>query len=230
MNVRIKNPILVPRETLRVNANQVSIDMTKLHLGCGAKELPGYVHVDIKEHPHVEHRADITDDLTHLFPAGSVTEIYACHVLEHIGRQDVVTTLLNWRKLLSVGGTLRLAVPDFEAVVSVYQHDPASLHRSLLGLLHGGQRDEWDYHVMSYDFDRLRALLEQVGFTEVRRYDWQDFLPTDYDDYSRCYLPHLDFANGRLMSLNVVATKSENDPPLDDRTLLYAVTKSKTYQ
>lgn len=90
--------------------------------------------------------------------------------------------MLNWRNLLCVGGTLRLAVPDFAALVDLYQQDRTFLHRSLLGLLHGGQRDVWDYHVMSYDFDKLCALLQQVGFRNVQRYEWKDFLPADYDD------------------------------------------------
>ena len=46
-----------------------------------------------------------------------------------------------------------------------------------------------------------------AGFSNVERYDWRDFLPPGYDDYSRSYLPHMDFDHGRLMSLNVVAVK-----------------------
>jgi len=54
----------------------------------------------------------------------------------------------------------------------------------------------------------MRGLLEDADFSGVAKYDWREFLPPDYDDYSRAYLPHMDFENGRQMSLNVVATKS----------------------
>ena len=61
--------------------------------------------------------------------------------------------------------------------------------------------------MQSYDFARLEKLLKAAGFVKVERYDWRDFLPADYDDYSRSYLPHMDFDNGRLMSLNITAKK-----------------------
>ncbi len=64
---------------------------------------------------------------------------------------------------------------------------------------------EGDY--VGYDFTMLKNLLENAGFCEVRKYDWCDFLPADYGDFSRAYMPHMEFENGRLMSLNVVASK-----------------------
>ncbi len=55
----------------------------------------------------------------------------------------------------------------------------------------------------------LENFLLESGFSEVNNYDWRDFLPKDYDDYSRAYLPHLDFEHGHLMSLNLVAKKTK---------------------
>ena len=60
---------------------------------------------------------------------------------------------------------------------------------------------------MGYDFNSLKFILEKTGYENIRLYNWKTFLPADYDDYSRAYLPHMDFENGRLMSLNVIATK-----------------------
>ena len=186
----------------------------KLHLGCGPRYLPGYTHVDVQEYPHVNIIQDITQEMDHLFAPGTVDEIYACHVLEHIPRAQVITTLCHWQNLLKIGGKLRLAVPDFEAVVELYRQDPLLLQTSLFGLLYGGQRNIWDFHTIAYDFANMQRLLKQLGFADVERYQWQDFLPSGYDDYSRCYLPHHDVENGRLMSLNIVATKIT--PPLLD--------------
>ncbi len=59
--------------------------MTKLHLGCGEKFLPGYVHVDARKFPHVDYVTDKLDNLN-MFADNSVEEIYACHVLEHFPR------------------------------------------------------------------------------------------------------------------------------------------------
>ncbi len=77
----------------------------------------------------------------------------------------------------------------------------------IMGLLYGGQNYEYNFHYQAYDFNRLSDLLKEVGFSKIERYDWKDFLPPDYDDFSRAYLPHMDFEKGRLMSLNVIAIK-----------------------
>jgi predicted SAM-dependent methyltransferase len=175
----------------------------KLHIGCGTKHLPGFVHVDITKHENVDHCCDIRN-LTEVC-TGEADEIYACHVLEHFGRKEVGDVLGEWHKVLKPGGRLRLAVPDVEAVVEEYGRNQNLT--SLTGLLWGGQRDKYDYHTVGFDLPLLTQHLEAAGFTDVKRYDWRDFLPPGFDDYSRSYLPHLDFDGGSLMSLNVVATK-----------------------
>ena len=113
--------------------------------------------------------------------------------------------LKEWHRVLQSGGVLRIAVPDFEAIVEEYLSS-RDLER-VMGLLYGGQNYEYNFHYQTYDFKRLSDLLRRAGFLQVERYDWRDFLPPGYDDYSRSYLPHMDFEHGRLMSLNVVATK-----------------------
>ena len=113
--------------------------------------------------------------------------------------------LKEWYRVLKFNGKLRIAVPDFNAIVEEYQ----SSHNLelIMGLLYGGQNYEYNYHYQAYDFNRIDMLLKQVGFSKVERYDWRDFLPKGYDDFSRAYIPHMDFGNGRLMSLNVIAIK-----------------------
>lgn len=178
----------------------------KLHLGCGKKHLGNdWIHIDIKEYDNV----DIVMNIKHLdfFRDGSVDEIYACHVLEHFKKNEVMQVLAEWfRVLKSDGGILRLAVPDFESVVNLYNSKKYKL-ATFHGLIYGGKRDEYDIHYDVYDETHLSSLLLQTGFKNVKRYDWRDFLPDNYDDYSRAYIPHMDFENGTLVSLNVVATK-----------------------
>ncbi len=77
-----------------------------------------------------------------------------------------------------------------------------------MGLLYGGQDYEYNYHYCTFDFQLLKEKLEHAGFTDIERYDWKEFLPDGYDDFSRAYLPYMDFENGRLMSLNVKARKA----------------------
>lgn len=178
----------------------------KLHVGCGGRLLPGgWTHVDITQHPHVEVVCDIRK-LADCFGAGSVDEIYACHVLEHVSRHDVAATLAGMFAVLAPGGRLRLAVPDIGKAVELYGRG-VPLWPTLYGQFWGGQRDETDYHRVGFDFATLDAFLCAAGFRGTRRYDWRDFLPDGFDDFSRSYVPHLDFEHGENLSLNVLADK-----------------------
>ena len=178
------------------------MNMIKLHLGCGKRYMEGWIHVDIINYDHV----DIVTEIEHLssIDSNSVDEIYVSHTLEHIGRRQFYSALNRWYECLKSGGILRVAVPDFEAVVNRYQVE-GNLEE-LLGMLVGGQRNEYDHHKMVFDFKLLSNAMKDIGFIDIKKYNAHDFLG-DLDDYSKSYLPHMDFENGQLMSLNVVASK-----------------------
>lgn len=175
----------------------------KLHIGCGKKYIPGYKHLDVINFDHVDFVCD-TRKLT-MIEDETVSEIYACHILEHVERSEVISVLQEWNRVLKVGGVLRVAVPDFEAIVAEYMENKDL--QCFQGLLYGGQTYDYNYHHVAFDFKVLESFLSSAGFVEVSRYDWHEFLPDNYDDYSRAYLPHMDFENGRCMSLNVIAKK-----------------------
>jgi hypothetical protein len=60
---------------------------------------------------------------------------------------------------------------------------------------------------MVFDEPFLKQALEEVGFQQVRRWDWRNTDHSQVDDYSQAYLPHLEKQNGQLMSLNLEAIK-----------------------
>ena len=55
----------------------------------------------------------------------------------------------------------------------------------------------------------MEKLLKACGFDNIEKYDTHDFLG-DNDDYSKSYLPHMDFKEGELMSLNICCKKKKN--------------------
>ena len=129
---------------------------------------------------------------------------------EYFDRVQAPAVLAEWRRVLKPSATLRLAVPDFGALVEVYQKY-GELQR-VLGPLYGRWGIDVDgsrstlYHRTVYDFDSLKVLLMECGFTNVRRYVVEDTIHKDYDDYSQAYVPHMD-STGILISLNVEADK-----------------------
>jgi len=177
----------------------------KLHLGCGPRHIPGFVHVDAQPAPHV----DIVGPVERLTMGdNSVSLIYASHVLEHFGRHAYKTVLKEWFRVLKPGGVLRLSVPDFAACAAIYYESGlVDGLTGLVGLIVGGQRNEHDFHKMIFDEDFLRRELLDIGFREVRRWDWRATEHTSIDDFSQAYIPHLNKENGKLMSLNLEAIK-----------------------
>lgn len=180
----------------------------RLHLGCGRRYIPGFVHVDLADFPHIDHRHDIAT--LPMFPDGSADLIYACHAFEYFDRVQAPAVLQEWRRVLRPGGTLRLAVPDFEALTGVYQdtRQLELIHGPLYGRIEidvpGGK--SVIYHKTTYDLTSLRSVLEAAGFRDARRYDWRQTEHGDVDDFSQAYVPHMDKDDGTLISLNVEAT------------------------
>ncbi len=180
----------------------------KLHLGCGKRYLEGYIHVDIAKFEHIDYQLPI-DDLS-TFNSNTVEEIYASHVLEYFDRNDVVNVLNEWKRVLKPSGILRLAVPNFPKLVEVYQSSKDL--SSILGPLYG----KWDignqefiYHKTVYDENSLNKVLEEVGFKNIKSWDWQEFFKEqkDFDDHSQAYFPHMQKDSGIHVSLNLQCEK-----------------------
>lgn len=184
----------------------------RLHVGCGKKILPGYVNIDILPFPGV----DVVADISKLpFDDNYADFIYSCANLEHFGRKEWKGVVRHWYAKLKPGGTIRISTNDFEAASMRYANTKNL--EELLGLLIGGQKDEYDWHGMIFDFPTLKQGLEEAGFENVRRYDWRrtDIGRMGIDGYSQAYLPHMDKERGTLMMLNVEADK----PTLKGRPL-----------
>jgi predicted SAM-dependent methyltransferase len=178
----------------------------KLHLGCGEVHIPGFFHIDAQASANIDHVGTI-DSLTFI-PDEASALIYCSHCLEHFGRWQIPQVLQEWCRVLKPGGVLRLAVPNFAACAQLYYE--AGLEdglSGLVGLVSGGQKDEYDFHKMIFDEPLLTNMLKDAGFNTVKKWNWRDTEHAHIDDYSQAYLPHLDKDNGMLMSLNLEATK-----------------------
>jgi predicted SAM-dependent methyltransferase len=180
----------------------------KLHLGCGKRYLPDFVHVDRADFPHIDFRCGA--DSLPMFESESAELIYSSHMLEYFDRTEVRRVLDEWKRVLCPGGVLRLGVPDFEALVEVYiQTKKLDM---ILGPLYGRMEIAGTgatiYHKTAYDFASLQQLLEECGFRDVRRYDWRETIHNEVDDHSQSYIPHMDKDHGKHVSLNVECKKS----------------------
>lgn len=179
----------------------------KLHLGCGKRYFPGWVHVDIADFDHIDYNAKIYP--LDMFDDGVADIIYASHAFEYFDDHEAELVLQDWRRVLKPNGVLRLAVPDFEALIDVYKSTRTL--QTIIGPLYGRMvinEKTSIYHKTVYDFTKLELLLARQGFQDIQRFDWRTTEHSDIDDHSQAYFPHMDKENGRLVSLNVEAQKS----------------------
>jgi len=183
--------------------------MTKLNLGCGDRKLHGFINIDARN----DMDPDVVYNIAKIHEKfQDVDLIYSCHVLEHFPTQAFLfqpitwrEVLTNWHKTLKPGGILRLSVPDIKAACEYYLE--TNDFDSVKTLFYGGQKYDFDFHYHGWSFNTLKEALEEVGFGEVKQYDWRKTEHFYVDDYSQAYLPHMDKINGKLMSLNLQAIK-----------------------
>ena len=179
--------------------------MVKLNLGCGKRDFGSdWIHIDGADYPHIDSQNIESLD----YRDKSVDLIYASHVIEYFDRREVLPVLKEWKRVLRIDGVLRIAVPDFYQMAKLYLVDSYNLEK-FLGPLYGKMvmLKKTIYHKTVYDFNDLKELLEEVGFRNVKKYDWRETDHSEFDDHSQAYIPHMDKENGTLISLNVECLK-----------------------
>lgn len=105
----------------------------KLNLASHGDNREGYVNIDF-DHPTADLKADVS-----ALPFGddTVEYIIAHHILEHfragtyephlsnpLNPKTALEAVLEWRRVLKVGGKLDIKVPDFEKIVWLYYNFP----------------------------------------------------------------------------------------------------------
>jgi hypothetical protein len=179
----------------------------KLHLACGRRFIPGFIHIDNVLFDHVDHVQDIRR--LQQFPDESAGLIYASQVLTYFDREEVGAILAEWRRVLAPGGTLRLSVINFEVLARLYQTE-LPIER-LLGSLYGKMSDGnggFIYMRTTYDEPSMTRILQDAGFDTIERWDWRQTEHRDVDDFSQAYYPHMEKDHGLLMNLNIQAKRT----------------------
>lgn len=92
--------------------------MVKLHLGCSDKILDGYVNIDVDK----KFKPDVVHDLSRPLPFddNSVDEILAEDLLEHFDKFKRYFVMYDWARVLRVGGTIKVQVPNFKKILWRY--------------------------------------------------------------------------------------------------------------
>jgi len=176
----------------------------KLHLGCGKRYIPGWVHVDLDWFEHIDFNSPVYP--LDIFEDSVADIIYASHILEYFDDAEAEMVLLEWARVLKPGGIIRLAVPNFETLIEIYEITKSI--KTIVGPLYGKMiinDNSTIYHKTVYDFSKLEKLLLKTGFIQICHFDWRDTEHSSVDDHSQAYFPHMNKEDGKLVSLNVEA-------------------------
>ena len=138
-----------------------------LNLGCGDRYVDGWVNVDYG----TPHRHDQTVDLTGRLPwePGSVSRIYAGHLLEHITQEEGLGLL---RRLLvcadPAGCTLVLVGPDVVVAEKMIADGTFDFtYHSLESIKNGAGRWAGDVHLWETTGPLVAQLVAEAGWPVV---------------------------------------------------------------
>lgn len=163
----------------------------KLHLGCGATIVPGWLNAD-----KFSSRADIYLDAYRRlpFPDRSFRIIYSEHLIEHLRIDRVEGFLREVHRVLEEGGLFRLSCPDLELFAARYVAGDEKFFEQILTHFDGKRKTQphakywvlrttggafmsramhFHNHRWMYDFATLRSCLAEVGFGSVTKQPYQ---------------------------------------------------------
>jgi predicted SAM-dependent methyltransferase len=147
-----------------------------LQIGSGEHNRPGWLNSDLPGTPGIDIGMDITKRLP--FPDESFHAIYGSEVVEHIPKETVAPFLNEAFRILQKDGVLRLTTPDLTEVcrIALGISDACTVERISTIWLDDKvlTKDIWINamfrswgHQYLWDFDSLKALLINAGFSKV---------------------------------------------------------------
>jgi predicted SAM-dependent methyltransferase len=172
----------------------------KLHIG-GEETKEGWKILNIQKKPGVDFIGDITD--LSQFDDETVEEVYASHVLEHIGIAKITSTFNGIQRVLKKGGKFYISVPNLDTLANLFFRLTEGKEKfSIMQMIYGGQTDSHDFHYVGYWPSLLFDILKNAKFKRYERVEYFNI----FNDISQKKIITID-KKVVPVSLNVIAYK-----------------------
>ena len=180
-------------------------DSIRLNIGCGGRPLPGYINVDqdsIEEmrvrypNSHFDDSLVIENhDIFNLpYADGTVSEVNADGLLEHLTFKEEPRFLYEVRRVLKKGGAFKFSVPDFEQACSIwlnakddwqgffsddvedikknhwfgtYTYEYANRWGYIIATFYGSQNGVGQFHKNCYSEGKILKMMDFLGYRDV---------------------------------------------------------------
>ena len=114
----------------------------------------------------------------------TVTDIYSRHFFEHLTHDQAKRTLNAWYNICVDGAEITMLVPNMNLHLwqwnnwdKLTEEEKDHCRAGFWGWQREGDDSNWDLHKSGYDFKRLKELVEQHNFKNVKK-----FMPDGHKD------------------------------------------------
>ena len=176
--------IAVTRSLLRTNQRLTDAYLAgttepKLHIGCGANHLEGWLNTEL-----CPHGREIFLDATRPFPlpSGAFAFVYSEHMIEHIPHVHARVMVQECFRILRPGGVIRLVTPNLAFLATLLERDLTPFQNAYIDYsvqqyaIEGGAGSgvhvfnhfmrAWG-HQFIYDQASLNRLVAEAGFVDI---------------------------------------------------------------
>ena len=166
----------------------------RLNLGCGGDRKPDFINIDIAGGDAL---CDLRDGIPpNVASADSVDYIYTSHFLEHIYDDQVSKLLKSCHDVMRRSGRIRICLPDFRKLINAYvtgdleffsllpvgdSKNPISFLEYCAYQYNGREND----HKALYDFHKVRKMLSDAGFVNIKESQFDPSIDVDTEDRKR---------------------------------------------
>ena len=145
---------------------KVGENALRLNIGCGSQRLDGYINIDrYSRYSQIKTSAERLP-----FKDGSVEEIYASHIIEHLAPSALNDTLNEWCRVLKPGGQIVLRCPNFELYLREWLEGDDAYRQGwgIINVLGFSNRGAGYINRNGFTVMQLRKLMDAKGFRTIR--------------------------------------------------------------